>query len=465
MALHSNCENILDMPPDILHLVCEYLDPKHARTLRLTCRKIGAVADCYAFPELTFYLHHDDFEMLRYFANHIVFSRHVKSLIYIVETLKPRCMNYKKFVSAKNEEEAMYRNVLSSLKSDPDSIRRLSAFHQTHSNKTMREKYHEYTKIHQLQCNILDNSTDFAVLRDVIPKFYNLRCIVVSALNSFRPFKPARTPFDGGLVRAVDHIKPRGLRQVASILMPLIELPTRLQAMYLGELDWSFLCQLEDATRLASMMDVCRNLTTFELILDTGVNNQDEVGLYVSRCKSIIQKGHLRQLISSMTKLEVLSISFNFFDEETEEYPASFSDLVPQGMHWENLKDITFRVVEATRQELEDFIQRHGSTISTIEFRDLRLIKSSWFVFVPRLRDLAEDMFLDRIMLEGYVQGESEDEILPTEAKEERFDFGDHRVGGESMSDGIENYIVWGDGPNPLDEYRLDGYPIEGFPG
>lgn len=450
----STSLSLAELPPEILHTVGSFLDEKDARVWRLTCRKMGAVASCYAFQQLTFYLYHGDFEMLKHFANHDIFSKYVRSLIYVTDVLPERRMSLNKFITKKKTSDDLWYKTLQPIVR-PQARTRLPLERPKYSDHDFEVVYHKYLDAHARQTDILATAEDFALFRDILPKFTGLRHIMVSAESWFREFMWARRPFDAIFVQAHDDLQPSACRQVASLLLPLVGQSPTLESLRLGTVHWSFVRQLEDSMRLSQLSDICRNLTTFDIMIDTGINRHDEVGIWVSQCKKTVQKGHLRSLMEAMPNLVSLTVGFSFINEDDDLYPASFRDLVSANAHWEHLRSVKFDVLEAPRQQLVDFFRCHSSTLRTIELKDLRLINSSWHVFLPQLRELADDMFLDGILLVGFVQGESEDEGTPPEISEERFVLGYPEHGSSAhLAEEITDYIIWGQGPCPLEPYR-----------
>lgn len=446
--------SLAKLPPEILHVVGSHLDEKDARVLRLTCTRIGDVASCYAFPTLTFYLHPGDFEMLQYFANHSIISRNVKSLVYFTDMLPEKRLSFKKFVAQKKHQDGMYYKYTRNIQ-PPAARARRPAQQPKYTEAEFQAAYDDYVDAHSRQTAMLANGDDFRFLRDIIPNFTALTDMMVSAGNHYREGQWPRTPFEPLFVKADDQLEPTACRHIGSLLLPLVGLGPRLRDLTVGAVAPSFVSQFEDPVKFSQMVDICRNLTTLDLTIDTGMNEDNEVGIWVDECKAIFRTGVMRRLLGAMTNLVSLTIHFTFIDERTEDYPARFGDLVSKDAHWAHLEHVRFDVIEAPRQDLVDFIGRHTSTLRSIEIRSLRLIESSWHVFLPQLRELADDMFLDNIEFTGYVHGETERADLDPELREEHFDFGEPEVSEPvQLSEDITDYIIWGQGPNPLDAYR-----------
>lgn len=455
LTLPTPTLTLLELPIDILHTVCSLLTPSEARLFRLTCKAVGSVADCHAFPELSISVRPGDFAMLRHFANHPVFYKCVKSLVYFTTKLRPEVYSY----------EEVEADMMIGIKADQDRRARHTSSQRAllpppiYTHQDIERIYRNYYKAHKHETYFLAENQDIFVLRDVIPKFVALRHVKVSGAWQYRDrdvqpwtsFKPILS-----LVR--DSLEPVALRQIGSVMFPLLlpldGLGPRLRTLDLGQAGWSFLLHLEDASILSKMTNLCANLTVFHMRLESASERSlwgD--GIDVPRCKATIQKGNVRRLLRSMKHLESLHIGFMGFKEDTGEYPATMSDIIPREMHWTELRDILLCSVEAPRQQLVDFIRLHSSTLETIELVDIRLMASSWHAFVPQLRELVADMSLDAIKIWGHIHGEAEAVDADGYILKEDWLFLEFSVSQHDLS----QYILDGDPPNPTEAWRARG--------
>lgn len=443
----------LEFPNEIIYMISSLLTAKQARAFRRTCKGVKAVADGFAFPELTFNLfHHDDFDMLRHFANHPVFAGRVQSLVYVTKILDPRALFYIDFIAQK--KHSCYTEVPSYMHSNTSRYEvgakpsMTSPCWQNIYSQHNKSAYNKYIKAQNIQAGFLENNQDISVLRDVVPKFVSLRHITVSAGNQFR---------SDSISTPSIQLSPQALRQTSSVLLPLLELGRKLKSLCLGDVHWSGLARLlEDESIIGKSAHMCANLTTFKLVVETrseGSVDPDDVD--ARQCKATMRKGNLRRLLKSMEHLESLVIRFTHIkmgaDLDGDEYPAALSHLVPSGMHWHNLQDLWLENVEAPRKRLTAFIRLHAGTLRTIRLSSTRLIESSWHEFVADLRKLAkETTSLAEISLEGEVVGESEEPDMAEEHVEELYDFGSADDIG-ALGREISNYIMGRNVSNPMD--------------
>lgn len=449
ITTHQPCRNLLQLPPEVLHIVCSFLGDGHARIFRQVCKSIGAIADCYSFRRLVFSLHIDDLEMLRHFANHPTFSKNVESLHYHGDVIDPRLKSYQKWLSCKHFWEQRRSKYIYPPKnhSSIEPCRELEA------------KYQRYVSMLRQQSHLLTGNTDLATLQYIIPKFTSLSIIVVSVAGCFS--RGARSPFDAACISAGDHLLPSGMRHISSILTPLrLEgLHPTLRHLKLGNFHWSVLELFNE-----QMECFCRNLKSFDLCISTedGLPGDDEYGVelgYASACRQIVQKGGLKRLLRRMPHLEQLFIEFSDWESDEEGnyvFPAGLCDIIPTDMHWEHLHDLSLATIEASRQEIIDFTERHSTTLSTIDLANLHLIESSWHIFSSQLRALlsGKESF-GGIGFRGGGLGAGEGDDAGLESAREHFSFGNGITDlATCLGSRLADYIIGDIDANPLDDYR-----------
>lgn len=450
--------NLLDLPVELQHMVASSLLPEEARLLRLTCRSIGSIADCYAFPSLKFYLHYEDLSMLRHFADHPIISKHVKSLFYVTATLFEEALEFEDFVS---EKEATERNSKDRDVDEEDTISHASSPDQYELKaEDHKDDYEHYLTVHQHQVRILNTWEDFTVLQHVISKFDFLSEITVCGRRWLDDAPPlfSKTAFHALPILPRDEIGRPSLRQTVSLLTPLYGLGRNLTSLRLGALDWSFLLQLEDESRLRQLEDLCAGLTTFELILDTTTSS----GLDVALCGQAVVKGHLAQLLRSMEHLESLSITFTYPRLKGYAYPAGVRDIIAADAHWSKLRHLKLSLVEGDREEFLDVLRSHGSTLKTVRLDRLCLIACSLHVFIDDLRCLARGMSLDDILITGRCIGVSEGAGEVPDGELEDYKLSKFRTEPgrrQGLSEDISKYVLCKHSEGCA--HPLDGYDSE----
>ncbi|KAK4198292.1 hypothetical protein QBC40DRAFT_94493 [Triangularia verruculosa] len=143
---------IAECPPEILDKICSNL---HARqdlsSARATCRSLKAAADRYAFRHIKFCMHREDFYFLRQIANDHR-ALYVQSLTYNSHIME----------EFDRSELAFWEN------DDQDAI---------------ADTENAVNQIREGQFMVMEMDEDFDFLKDVIPKFPNLRELVVATVH------------------------------------------------------------------------------------------------------------------------------------------------------------------------------------------------------------------------------------------------------------------------------------------
>lgn len=206
---------------------------------------------------------------------------------------------------------------------------------------------------------------------------------------------------------------------------------TRLKSLRVGSLHHVFF--RPTIFQLNKIGPLLANLTRFEMVIETKMEEsmEDSMNWDMSEtefCRETMTHGGLRELLRGMPNLELLAIMFAWQDEATDgySYPASFSDLIPAGMHWPNLEHLKLEIIETDRQELLKFLMRHKETLLELYLKDIKLNDSSWFVLLPQLKFELGTTLMQDVLISGMIYGRHEDEMAQEdEEDEEMWELGD----------------------------------------
>lgn len=484
---NAACTMQLDcLIPEVLHLVCEHLydEPRSLHALRLTCHRLDDIASCHAFKHLLIYLHQDDFQMLRHLAAHPIISKHVNSLTYYTEIMDLQPLSFQDF-TAEIRSQDRANDLLAQIHALSDASQfSLSNFkHKTtrYPKGHLRRFHDQYKACYAQQMRIFDSNLDFALFSEIVPRFTCLDTITITSRDWFRDdcidgqasrAKCGHTPFGSLAKWARTPSTPTAVRQIDSLL--LVPAPTdHLRILRLGEVDWSFLTShLNKPSKFDRLRALCCNLREFHVAIDTGTDEDtDENGVHASECRVAVREGNLRRLVGSMTKLERLGLSFTFHGKDNSNrvvHPARLRDLIPKNMQWEKMRSFRLMEVEGTRQEFEALFQQHRHTLESVFLDGVRLVRSSWIVFLSQLKNLFEDSgTMADFILSGDAYGEAADADHDTQDDHDSEDtsmgdgpqytnFGkpEFFADDNEASDIFSRYIVHGEGDNPLSDYK-----------
>ncbi|KAI1804567.1 hypothetical protein F4811DRAFT_274397 [Daldinia bambusicola] len=416
------------MIPEILCLICSYLDIEDIRRFRLCCRAFANAGACFAFRKLVFYLHPLDFEMLRHISMHPIASKNVRSLVYIGHTLelpKKSLEDFLDYYSAVRRAEIIVAQT--SKETPPPRL----------GNDQLLMLYKNYETAIEEQKKVLINDEDISCLKEIISRFPSLQGITMSCDFWFWPGKN-KTPFGGCLIPPGDELEPVGCRQLDSLLSAIFQTDIKLRRLTAGTLSWQFF--QKPAAELRSTLSFYTNLTRLELCIDTGENNRDAtifddltVGTDVPQCRRLLETGLLRDFIRSLSQLQTLYVVFNWHSEQ-HGYPARLEDIMEPKHRWEHLDSLTLGNITCERHDLMSMLRRHKSTLKELCLRDIRLRSTSWHVLLPKIR---RTMDLDDACICGELYGQEEDSPFP-----EYWDLSLPDTFEDSLRDDVNDYLV-----------------------
>ncbi|KAI0885110.1 uncharacterized protein GGS22DRAFT_138997 [Annulohypoxylon maeteangense] len=389
------------MIPEILYIICSYLEIEDVRRFRLCCRAFADAAACFVHREVIFYLHETDLEMLRCISLHPIASKNVRSLVYIGHTLGPDKQSIEAF--CQDYELIRMADKVAAEQSNEPLPPRLSD-HQ------LLEFYKRYEHAFEQEQKVVGNNEDISCIKEVVSRFTALQELVMSNGFWFRKGL-TKTPFEGIIARPGSHLMPEGCRQLDSVLNAVFESNIKLKKLTAGELSWQFFQR--PPAELKRTMPFYSDLTCLQLCIDVGMIESNAgpgtlwditTGTEVPQCRQLLKTGLLRDFIKSLTQLQTLYVVFNWHSEE-HGYAASLEDIMEPKHTWEHLESLTLGNITCERQDLMSMLKRHKNTLEDLCLRDVRLRSTSWQVLLPKIR---KTMNLYDACICGEVRGQRE---------------------------------------------------------
>ncbi|KAK8095053.1 hypothetical protein PG997_001738 [Apiospora hydei] len=385
MSVHSALAT-----PEILHIICDFLETKDLYSFRRVCSKFADVGACYAFQELTIHFHKDDFDMLRHFAEYEAVARNVRSLIYIGDTLQDdTTINFPEFAA-----HYMFSQISNDAISAITGGRGISSLMNIDG---LKPSYDCYEELLATQKRMLQDDVDNAVIKYAISKFPRLRDITMSLGGDTYEidYVKGKTPFKNSLVKPGTSPEPVGCRQLGTLLSAIGDKDIKLKSLTAGHFSWKFF-----------------ENNPMTLLIDTGVEDAHEeepnLGSEVHKCRPVMERGLLRDFIASLTQLKTLSVMFNFHSYE-HGFPAALEDVIKPKHKWEHLEDLSLGNIECERQELMSVLKRHKDTLDSLELQDIRLKSTSWLALQSSIR---KHLNLVDAMVTGELYGVDEEMMM-----------------------------------------------------
>ena len=153
--------------PEILHIVCSFLDAADLPNFRLVSHVFADIGAAYFLPEVTFFLDETELQRLRDISRHPIFSLHVTSLTYLAWALDDPKLSLQQFLDRGRDSQPRKR--------------KLGFQSQTLASKErMLAEYAKYEAAVEKQKAMLEVEADEAILLEVMPRFPNLRQITMT---------------------------------------------------------------------------------------------------------------------------------------------------------------------------------------------------------------------------------------------------------------------------------------------
>ncbi|ORY57832.1 uncharacterized protein BCR38DRAFT_353927 [Pseudomassariella vexata] len=392
------------LTPEIIHVVCSFLEIKDLRNFRLTCRAYGDIAACHALREVVFYLHYEDFKALEAISRHPIVSKNVNSLVYVAHALPTPMLSFDEFVAdyySEREDHQAYMDLHSLLRNRPSPPLK---------TRQLRASYRKYKETMEHQIRIIENREDYHCLRDVISRLPALQEIMISSDNWEREAATYKTPFDGCMQRPYVELRPEGCRQLVTVLEAVASAGTQLRKLAAGSLDWRFF--RDECDLVKRSWASLANLTVVEFYIDTAIDDDMETaGVEVPECRDVLRTGVLRKFLTSLKHLKGIYVKFTYHSED-HGYAARVGDIIENGHYWPQLSSIGLGNVEGERQDLEHIFDLHKPTLKHVCLEDFCLRNTSWKYLLPNMRQILQ---LETVCICGAIQGCDEHSDPPVE--------------------------------------------------
>ncbi|KAI8951772.1 hypothetical protein F4801DRAFT_543388 [Xylaria longipes] len=382
------------IPPEIVYVVCSLLDVDDILNFRLVSKLFADIGAAYMLPEVTFYMHQEEFDRLEAISLHPIFSKHVSSLTYFAETLDSPKISWREFV--KDHKTRMRWN---------GKLRKLNL-----TPGQLMAEYKKYSDAVDQQDLLMSAKKDVDLLKEVLPRFPKLDALTMSAGNLFyegRYRTQRKKPFADVLRSGyMSGIHPEGKRPLDALLLANAHSPCALTTLRAGSLHWRFFKRSE--RELARMFKPLTNLTTIELSVN--VDPADErihEGNSLRKCQRLLAKGAIRTILKSMPHLECLYVEILNLECDQQEKGACLKDVIELGFHWPNLKELVLGGIVGDRTEFMKVLLPHKDTLQKLCLRDVTLANTSWRKFLP---DIRKNLHLEEACICGDIYGQCEDQ-------------------------------------------------------
>ena len=408
---------IYTLPEELIRHIFDYLPIQDLGSFRLTSTKLARIgSEFLSLSEVHLIYTRDSFARLRQISLHPFLSRSVRSIYYEGDRLcclsswdawRSYITHVEDTLMASKPEVSANQGSQSKAIFEWRADRKLS-----YTDQQLKDGWKNYQACYSEQKEIESSGLDVGELSCAIPRFPRLEKIRLSVgQKDCGPSDYLKQSFAKTLVIpneqfAIFHNEHAGARQYISLMMSLItsdELATlqlgtsateiravlgltarvaNLRVLHLDAISWHILKATNPFVH--SLHRAIRHLRDLKVVVKLEPKDPCREA---DNCREITRNGSLFSLLTSAPDLESLHIGISTL--YSHQQPARLADIL--GRHrWNNLREITLRQIQTTKDELVSFLIRHERTLKVILIENMRLEESvSWKNTLRHIRFIA----------------------------------------------------------------------------
>ncbi|KAL8642841.1 MAG: hypothetical protein Q9226_008461, partial [Calogaya cf. arnoldii] len=374
------------LAPELQHMIFAAADTGDVPNLRLTCKSLGAIGLEYLLPEVELLFTPKSFDRLRGISEHPTLGRHVKSLVYRVDSLK------------------ICANILEWYQQIPQ-MTYLRFCLGPSARAWLHKKWIQFQQIWEQQERI--RQKDFGGA-DIVTMMANLPALEHVAVSNYydvtqssaegtypqsRTYK-AYEDVLGNPVGELFYDHPTAVPQLLSVLRALDHSKLALKSLCFGLADWHLFADNEFIDLAKKTLS---SLTSLKMRMALNVRDK---GHYLRLCT----RGQLLAFLRSLPSLQRLDFLCDSFGDSGK--LAKFRTIFGTAV-WTHLHTISLHDLKVSQHDLNHFFKRHVKTLKVVHLALTKLRGGSWPKLWVSIRDSLDliDLTLEDIWYEGVLLG------------------------------------------------------------
>ena len=447
-------------PPEILDRICEDLKTRDIRSLRLVSRFCSNVATPWLINSFGLRFTLSSFRRLNEISRHPVISLWITSIVYVPNV----------FIDSQGKR--YYDQCVEDIDANglPQSFEEKQdvdvAVHNNGDPADDCENSEEEKALDAIGSDLPDahvkNRAWYVRQWKLCRQDYGYRLLMESMRRLPNLINIDMWEDDTGLTlsenisipnapKRYSHYSPFKVPQAHLLLEAANEAGVALERLELGWIYWDFLQKPEDVWQ--RMAGALTNLWSFGCRLASSpveVNSDDHPNR--PRCRQLVQRGRVYDVIAKASSLESLAISCDLYIFTC---PPDLKDAV-RSAKWCNLRNVDLGCLEAAAGVLLAFFNRHAATLRTLRLQRILLSSGEW---TKTLEVMQKGLNLLHVDIDGSLRGADPEQYWdcnPFEMHYEPEDFQAVKDQAVRTKSAIENYLIHG-GSCPL--FDQEAYP------
>lgn len=368
------------------------VDAGDVPNLRLTCKSLGEVGLEYLLPEVELLFTSKSFDRLRQISEHPALSRHVKSLVYRVDSVYEHVdhVDWSSLLHSRYVQRLTWADHARYGDAHPPpyaSDREVRAWRRTQKKKlppipTQRQQnkmWRNYQALWHEQQSLRDNGFGRAQIDAIVARLTGLRSIVLSNFSGVcqedleayprsRALLKMNEGINANILGDSGHSHACGVPQLLSLIQAIDCNGIGMESLYFGLVSWR-LFQCEEATDLLIRTVQLLKALNMRIMVNGGEGCE---------CAELFEQGKPQAFLRSLLKLEVFDVSFRYMYMKGLPMPMVNLGSLIATTRWNSLREVSLGSLRTNQHELVDFFERHVETLRVMKLGRIDMREGSW---------------------------------------------------------------------------------------
>lgn len=486
---------ILDLPPELLHLVFEYLDKPAIFAARISCSIFAKIGVEHILDSIRVVYKRESLQGLSEVSNNLEIARCVKSLCFQADRFA-HPLDFEQWNKEREDlrpwsEYNIYHELPVGQLHSIDSPQSRRAFENAHKRFVRKKKgkhgtgevqkaFDTYCAVVADQANITKERLDYECFKNIFSACANLQDVTVSISHGTSGYLDAgRKAFKEAMTHPYGDIyaKEQGVHQFWTVVEALHAAKRHPRRIFIGDVSYRI---LTPTWRESPVKPLVESLTTNLRELRIGFclydydRMADEPGSLDPTVReesaAYYKRGLLAKWLATATQLRMLKL--RMWHKDFADPYAVMADVLGNTT-WPKLRELGLSEFSTSENFLVDLLLRHKSSLRRLSLSDIYLSEGAWESVFERLGGKLQKLRKVKIRRnlgapfgEGFDFGDGDNGASDNPINGERDAF-EHQLlhGGDILDRWLEN-----DGEIPDEDYepptRIDepdaGYTTDG---
>lgn len=421
-----------ELPVELLHWVCSYLEPPEVQIFRLVCRVFNAVGEEYLLEEVKLYFNLPSTQKITEIGQSSRLSKYPRSLVFQTDSL-PLEYNYSQWNEQRRDphlpdgywldhmpdveeqhrlnrgterDQRMANRISRSIPQTIDSIRRPAL-----PRKELEEAYEHYRRLVREEGTILAEGILLRSLVTIFEACRNLDHVVINRGECMREGVPRNVAaYFPSLVGPSFHEEGIGVAinstQALQVFKAADEVSRKIRKLELGPISFQLFVSISDPNpgvhSQPEKMEGCveyvlQHLESLRMTMMSFMDDPHGAEYEINN----LHDNNLRNCLSACQNLTELDLTLVHLHDE---YPAIKLRFAIGQIIWPHLRKLKISHLLTGQDEFVDLLLRHRNTLESLGLREIFLTDGTWVeclnAFIGKLENIKHVQLRGRFGIE-----------------------------------------------------------------